>query len=155
MGGVFDLTTAAHMLEKLRLEVAAYKADVNARHAINAIWTGYHMLEWIWKQRLESNATAQAHVGVCDSGALRTKVSTEYPAFQAIRGVTNGAKHFTQTAATPTTSAHRGAFDSSVFDSKVFDVTRLLVEVDGAQQDVEDVLDGLLAYWEKFFADYL
>jgi hypothetical protein len=45
---VFDISTAEQMLAKLRLEVDAYKADETARHAMNALLTAYHLLEWVW-----------------------------------------------------------------------------------------------------------
>ena len=152
-GGIFDLTTADHMLAKLRFEVEAFKADETARHAVNAIWTGYHMIEWIWNERLSADVVLQRRVGVHTEDDLRAKVRTEHPPLKLIRALANGSKHFERDAKDPATGVHHGSFSKGF--SKGFDVDYLYIEVDGTRLDVEAVLDALLGYWEAFFATYL
>lgn len=153
--GAFDLTTSEQMLDKLRLEVAAYKADETARHAMNALWTGYHLREWVWEERLENDASRRAQVGVQSEPDLNAKVNAEHPQFKLVRQIANGSKHFKRDPAAPITGKHTGAF-SSAFAKKAFNVDHLFIEeADGTRHDVEDVLDALLSYWESFFAAYL
>jgi hypothetical protein len=153
MSGVFDLTSAEQMLAKLRDEVAAYKADETARHAVNAIWTGYHLVEWIWKDRLRSDAALRARIAVGDEDDLWAKIRTEHPPFALVHRIANGSKHFLPKCGDPTTGVHHGAFSNGF--SKGFDVDHLYIEIDGTRHDVEHVLDELLSYWESFFTTYL
>lgn len=156
--GVFDLTTAEQMLGKLRLEVEAYKADETARHAMNALLTGYHLLEWVWHERLANDAVLKERVGIQSKDELRAKVEKEHPQFPLVNTIANGSKHFKRKLGDPTkgkpadpiTGKRTGAFSSAF--SKAFDVDHLFIEADGKHHDVEDVLDALLKYWESFFA---
>lgn len=153
MRGMFDLTTAEQMLSKLRYEVESFKADETARHAMNALWTGYHLLEWTWNERLKGDSALQRRIGVNSEGDLRAKVHNEHPRFKLINALANGAKHFNPRSTDPITGAHHGSFSNAF--SKSFDVDHLFIEVDGTRLDVEIVLDELLVYWDGFFANNL
>lgn len=153
LGGLFDLTTAEEMLAKLRLEVGAFKADETARNAMNAVWTGYHLLEWIWNERLHGDAVRQARASVRNEADLRAKVKVEHPLFEVVRLLANGSKHFERQPRDPATGVHRGAFSKGF--SKAFDVDYLFVDFAGTRHDIQDVLDGLLSYWENFYTTYL
>ena len=156
--GVFDLTTAEQMLGKLRLEVEAYKADETARHAMNALLTGYHLREWVWHERLANDDVLKGRLGIRSKGELLVQVEKEHPQFTLVHAIANGSKHFNRKPGDPTkgkpadpiTGKHTGAFSPAF--SKAFSVDHLFIEADGKHHDVEDVLDALLKYWESFFA---
>jgi len=152
-GGVFDLTTAEQMLAKFRLEVDTFKGEESSRNAMNAIWTGYHLLEWIWNERLHGDNARQALASVRSEADLRAKVKSEHPLFEAVRLLANGSKHFERKPGDPTTGAHQGAFSKAF--SRGFDVDYLFVDFAGARHDLVAVLDGLLKYWAQFFTTYL
>jgi hypothetical protein len=153
--GIFDLTTAEHMLAKLRLEVEAFKADETARHAVNAMWTGYHLIEWSWNDRLRNDAHLQERVGARNENELRAKVRTEHPQIEVVRALANGSKHFERRPNDPITGVHRGGFSSTAFSKGAFNVDHLFIELDGRRHDVEHILDALLEYWDTFFSTHL
>ena len=143
-------------IDQLLANRIEYSDDPNVYYWYYATQACHHMGgdDWNrWNERLRDDVIRRARVSVSSESDLRAKVSAEHPLFEAVRLLANGSKHFELRRAHPPTGAHRGAF--AIGFSKAFDVDYLFVDFNGTRHDVEHVLDGLLAYWETFFATYL
>jgi hypothetical protein len=95
--GALGLTQPLHLLIKLEYELEAFRADQqNSYAAINALRDAYHLREWIWHGRLESDEEFQAAImgAAGNEDEWNHWVNKEFPDFKIIRELCNGSKHF-------------------------------------------------------------
>jgi hypothetical protein len=125
----FGIETARDLLEKLEQEIADSRASncLSERHALNAVWTAYHMHEWVWGDLLKSDRTIQQALGLSPSrarakkGDFLTYLDKTFPAFPDAQALTNAAKHFDRGG--KQSGQYHGAFSSDF--SADFDISSL------------------------------
>ena len=102
---------------------------MSERHALNAVWTAYHIHEWVWGGLLNGNYALQQALGLCLSGTRASKedfltyLEINCPAFVDAQALTNAAKHFNR--AGKKSGLHRGAFSAAF--SRDFDISYLWI----------------------------
>ena len=144
MKGLFHLQSPKQLLEKLRHDFVRLKEDqVDVYAAFDFFVTARHMPEWLYPgdtNKQKALWDAQVLLRVC-------------------RHIADGSKHFRVTGAQHDTvkdlSNRGGVFQPGVFQSNVFQVGKLFVELDGDAitslgTDIEVVaLAGrILEFWE-------
>jgi hypothetical protein len=95
------METATDLLEKLEQEITDFRSSkcLSQRHALNAVWTAYHMHEWVWGDLLKSDRATQQGLGLCPSGTRASKedfiayLDTNCPAFVDAQALTNASRH--------------------------------------------------------------
>ncbi len=142
----FGLSSAADFLQKLRYERRDFVISncLDPRHAINAVMTGYHLVEWVYGE----NAGRPGFERNVKAFREALKALPDSPLEDAGK-VTNGTKHFAPERIN--TGKHKGAFNSRVFQRNAFDVSHLWLEREDAQQRAEDFIDQLVNFWDAFF----
>jgi len=144
----FGLRSAADFLQKLRDERRDFVISncLDPRHAINAVMTGYHLVEWVYGEN--AGRPGFEHKDV-DAFRETLKALPDSPLNDAGK-VTNGTKHFAPERIN--TGKHEGAFDPRVFQHNGFDVSHLwLKRGDGQQQRAEEFIDQLVNFWDALF----
>jgi hypothetical protein len=154
----FEIRTASRFLQKFRQDREDFiKSDfLSERHALNAIITAYHLIDWVWGDFAKDrhDLYSQWHIS---SARDRKKQFEDYlfavcPALADARELTNGTKHFADTIET---GKHEGAFQRGVFQDDAFDVSYLWIErSDGRRQQVEDFIRELVDFWDAFFLEH-
>lgn len=142
LDGFFSLRTPEDLLRKLETDWerlrAADPASVEAQYAaFDFFVTAGHMPEWLWQDRGGSEADYRTY----DDHAL-------------IWHITNGAKHFRADPQRHTTvrdtRVQPGVFDANIFDPSVFDVPRLVVDLEnGTSVPVMEVAERIVKHWRK------
>jgi hypothetical protein len=162
MVGALDLTEPKHLLAKLEHECRAVLADRGDRYAaINALRDAYHLREWIWHDRLETEPVLQAAVkgSVGTEQAWNEWVIQQFPDFPLIRELCNGSKHFEHKPDDKVAATHQGGLDSKVpfFDNPYsgFDDKGLHVEVDqGRIVSTVDLVTRVRDFWADLFKHF-
>jgi hypothetical protein len=156
----FDIRTPRDFLQKLRDEHADFiKSDcLDARHALNAVMTAYHLHEWVWggfakKAYILHRSWGLRRVHVDE---FRRHVFGKCPALEDAEALTYSTKHFgSDRKVIPLpTGKHQGAFQRGAFQDDAFDVSYLWVERGGRRQRAEDFIQELIEFWEAFFTEY-
>jgi len=127
----FGLNSAADFLQKLRHERADFIQSncVDARHALNAVMTAYHLCEWVFPELADRPGFPHRNLDAFRE-VLKDMIGS--PIGDAGR-VTNGTKHFKQGRIR--TGTHEGAFQRSVFQDTSSDVSYLwLQREDGSER---------------------
>jgi hypothetical protein len=142
LNGFFSLRTPKDLLRKLESDFARLQAaDPTSAEAQYAAFdffiTAEHLPDWL----LHSTGGSKTQYRAYPEGAL-------------ISHIANGAKHFRVDVkrhnTVRDTDARAGAFDPRVFDRSVFDVPRLVIELEnGAAVDVLDVASRVVAHWQS------
>jgi hypothetical protein len=143
------MASAADFLLKLKHERADFihSKCMDARHAINAVMTGYHLHEWVFRE-LSARQPSFSHKS---HKAFRASLAPTAGSLLEDPGrIADGTKHFLPKKIK--TGEHDGAFDRSAFQANAFDVPHLWLErEDGRKQRAEDFIDELVQFWEGFF----
>jgi hypothetical protein len=146
----FGLTTAADFLQKLRDERRDFVASncLDARHAVNAVMTAYHLCEWVFGQ----NA---GRFGCSKLEDFRDELEAlpQSPIRDAGK-VTNGTKHFLPDKI-PTgkgTGAWGNSWGSAWGNS--WGASYLWLDRDTGRQRAEDFIDELIEFWDDFFRQH-
>jgi hypothetical protein len=153
-----DLATPEDLLTKLRQEHDDLSADpTSTRHAINAAFTAWHTIEWIWGLRLRDNWNYRSQLGLVTQ-ADGTKLGNEdarnlfaanmlsnCPPLVAMRAISNGAKHLAHQAATNVSSGYSDIY------SDVYGAKNLFVTLDdGSVVEFLVELKKVIGFWEDF-----
>ena len=71
----FGIETAKDLLEKLEQDIADFRSSkcLSERHALNAVWTAYHMHEWVWGGLLKRDYAVQQALGLSPSSGTRVE----------------------------------------------------------------------------------
>ena len=154
----FAIATPHDFLSKLEEEKASLDSELtSSRHAINAAFTAWHLIEWVWGLSVKKNQEVQRKIGEPskDLKAFRSFVLNECPELEIMKCICEGSKHLgTESKAVRRTDVHGGAFDSGC--SKGFDISRLQVEkFRGTWVYFDHELEKVLKFWRGFFATYL
>ena len=151
----FGIESPRDLLRKLEQEMEDFEASshLSERHALNAVWTAYHIYEWVWGDLLKGNYALQQGLGLCPSGTTASKedflayLDSNCPAFVDAQTLTNAAKHFIR--AGKKSGLHSGAFSSAF--SRDFDISYLWIErQSGRRQNAEDFHQELVDFWRSF-----
>ena len=147
----FGLNTALDFFQKLRQERADFiqSGCLDPRHALNAIMTAYHLCEWVFPE-----LSGRPDFPHRDLGAFREalKEMADSPIADAGR-ITNGRKHFKQDRII--TGEHKGLVQPKPVRSYALDASYLWLErEDGERQQVEDFIDELVQFWDRYFKDH-
>ena len=156
----FDIRSPSDFLQKLRDEQADFIKShcLDARHALNAVMTAYHLHEWVWGGFAKRDYTLhrswslrRAHVD-----EFKRYLFGKCPALEEAEALTNSTKHFrTDRNVVPLpTGKHEGAFQRDAFQDDAFDVSYLWVERGGKRQRVEEFIQELVEFWESFFKEH-
>ena len=146
----FGIETARGLLEKLEQDTADFhnSNNLSERHALNAVWTAYHMHEWVWGDLLKSNFPIQQALGLFKSGTrpdrddFRDYLVRTFPAFEDARDLADATKHFDRK------KDRSGTEFNSDFNS---DFLHLWIErKSGVVQRAEDFLEEHLKFWRGF-----
>jgi hypothetical protein len=142
LDGFFSLRTPEDLLRKLQSDFARLReADPTLAEAQYAAFdffvTAEHLPDWL------------SHT----VGGSKTQ-HRAYPDGALVSHVANGAKHFHVDVArhktVRDTDARGGVFDPRMFHRSVFDVPRLVIELEsGATVDVLDVAERVVAHWQS------
>ena len=139
LDGVFSLRTPRDLREKLEADFERLvRAEPTSREAQYAAFDFFvcaeHLAEWL----------------ACSTG-VSSKSQRAYPDGPLVAHIANGAKHFSVTDTRHTTvrdTRQIGAFDPSVFDSRVFDTARLVIELEnGTVEPVLVIANRVLSHW--------
>lgn len=145
MKGLFYLSSPRDLLAKLRHDMDRLEHDqVNAYAAFDFFVTARHMPEWLYPGERDKQKA------LFDSSVL----------LRVCRHIADGSKHFHATAkqhnSVKDTSLTGAAFQRGAFQSKGFQVGRLIIELDGeaaeklgASIEVRDLARQILALWEE------
>lgn len=153
----FDIGTPSDFLQKLRDEQADFiKSDcLDARHALNAVMTAYHLHEWVWGGFAKRDYTLHRTLGLrrAHLDEFKKYILGKCPALQDAEALTNNTKHFgnDHKVIPLPTGKHEGAFQRDAFQDDAFDVSYLWIERDGKRQRAEDFIRELVEFWEAFF----
>jgi len=155
----FGIKTPFDLLNKLIEEYRDFAKShcLSARYAINATMTAYHLHEWVWgafvKGRPDLHLMWQLSPGErSECEHFKQWLGMQCPAFADAEKVTNGTKHFNNSAIS--TGEHKGIFQRSAFQENAFDVSYLWIEQDGQKRRAEDFIKELVDYWAAFFKEY-
>lgn len=144
MKGLFHLTGPRHLLAKLRHDFERLKRDhVDAYAAFDFFVTARHLPEWLYPEDPAKQAA------VFDGSVL----------LRVCRHIADGSKHFQVTAKqhdlVKDTTLKGSAFQPGRFQSNVFQVGHLIVELDGdaaatlgSSIEVRDLAEQILKFWE-------
>ena len=154
----FNITSAKGFLDKLHEEQNDFAAShcLSARHALNAIITGYHLHEWVWGECLKARTdlikgwSLQAHKSAKEFRNYLTEQCC--PTLGDAKEVANGTKHFGLHKIA--TGEHHGAFQRNAFQANAFDVSYLWIDRNGKKQKAEHFIKELVDFWDGFFAQY-
>jgi hypothetical protein len=157
-----DLTEPGHLLAKLEHECQALMADHSDSYAaINALRDAYHLREWVWHDRLKSDAALQTAIMSASGNESDWNkwVNREFADFPVIRELCNGSKHFEPREPPKIQGTHRGGLDSQVpfFDNPLsgFDDNGFHVEVDaGRMISVADLVNRVRDFWRERFTQF-
>ena len=139
--GFFSLQTPKDLLAKLevdyeRLRVVEATSIDSQYAAFDFFVTAWHMADWV------ARSTGRT-LGTCRTYADASMVDD----------LANGAKHFRvdpNRHATVSATGSAGAFDPAIFDSAVFAVARLVVDLaDGTTVNVLDLAKRVLDHWRQ------
>jgi hypothetical protein len=145
--GLFELMSAPDLLRKLRHDFTRLQSNpLDQYAAFDFFVTAEHLVDWFHP---------------ADESARRALRASD-PLLQVCSHIANGAKHFEATAKHHTsvvdTSVHHGAFQRGAFQEDAFDVSKLIVRLDGAaatklgaQIEVLQLARRLLQFWEDLF----
>jgi hypothetical protein len=155
-----DLAKPSQLLAKLEHELRALTSDHgNSYAAINALRDAYHLREWIWHDRLETDSALQTAIMSASGNEhdWNKWVNRKFKDFPVIRELCNGSKHFEPGKRIKAT--HRGGMDSPVpfFDNPLsgFDDNGFHVEVATGQMiSVVDLVNRVCDFWRGLFARF-
>jgi hypothetical protein len=162
MPGALDLTTPGHLLAKLEYDLKAVEADRgNSYAAIDALRDAYHLREWAWHGRLESDTALQIAIigSASDEEAWNAYVKRAFPDFFIIRDLCNGSKHFLVKDTDSVRATHRPGWDSPItaWDNpgSGWDDNNIYVQLDdGRLVAVADLLTRVCGFWCKLFEQF-
>ncbi|MGH9677451.1 MAG: hypothetical protein ACRD36_10150 [Candidatus Acidiferrum sp.] len=158
MSGVMNLTHPGDLLKKLQHESALFTDEPsNSYAAINALRDAYHLREWVWKDRLESDPALQTKImGTSgDEAAWNTWVNNNCADFKLVRDVCNGSKHFYPRPGIQ-------GYESSTFSGgarlsdnfKLSDASFYIRDSGGMARGVADIVSNVETFWRVKFHDY-
>ena len=139
--GFFSLATPTDLLAKLEVDYARLQAapatSVEAQYAaFDFFVTAWHMADWLARSKGQTLSSYRAYADA-----------------SIVDDLCNGAKHFRLDQSrhgTVSGTRSAGAFDPAIFDSKIFDVARLVVDLgDGTSVDVLDLAKRVLGHWRQ------
>ncbi len=149
--GFASLATPKDLLEKLRHDLKRLEsAPADPYPAFDFFVTAEHLLDWFYP----------------DSASPKNRtIREQFRKTEALLSVTshlaNGMKHFKTTAvqhqSVSDVHVKKGIFDDKLFDRRIFDTDRLLVELTGAdavalgaQLTALELARRVLKYWETW-----
>jgi len=142
LNGVFSLRTARDLREKLEVDFSRLShsdpSSIEAQYAAFDFFVcAEHIPDWLAKT---AGGSKSCHRSYRD-GAL-------------VSHIANGAKHFqvkdTRHITVKDTTAIAGAFDAGAFDRSVFQIAKLVIELEsGASEDVLEVAARVIAHWRN------
>jgi hypothetical protein len=144
----FGLRTPADLFDKLKHDYGRLRADpMDSYAAFDFFVTAFHIDSW-----LRANGRT-----------VTPSPGYESALWEVCEQLANGLKHFGRSRDNRViegTTRKEGAFNSQVFDSAVFDVGRLEVQLHdtaskelGASVDVITLAQRVFAYWEGKLAE--
>jgi hypothetical protein len=148
MKGFGQLDRPAHLLEKLRHDLARITSDPSDQYAaFDFFVTAEHMVDWV----LPGFAQKQAQAGLRDSN----------PLLQVVSHIANGSKHFVAEARhhrhVQHVDAPPSAFQPSAFQSSAFQTGALYVTLEGTaaqafgpQLEVTDLAERVFRFWQAY-----
>jgi hypothetical protein len=154
---MFDITNSLGFYKKLLEDVADLQEHPDsARLAVNCAVTAYHLHEWVWGDWLKTDHAAWKKLGIRDKKGFLDWLDAHAPWFQTVQMLANGSKHFMRQASQQT--RRTGSFDLAAFDNDAFDVTRLEIEIEGADAKkwikAEIFFEEIARFWRDFFREY-
>ena len=143
---MFDITNSLGFYKKLLADVADLQEHPDsARLAVNCAVTAYHLHEWVWGDWLKTDHAAWKKLGIRDKKGFLDWLDAHAPWFQTVQMLANGSKHFMRQASQQT--RRTGSFDLAAFDNDAFDVTRLEIEIEGADAKPHNCKSGPRMAW--------
>jgi hypothetical protein len=144
---IYGLTSAKHLLEKLRREHARLNEEVTSDNFFNFVVTGYHLVEWVKKDPTVSQAAKNDLPSVRAASCIAT-----------CRDLTNASKHFAlnanyQNQVANDAKSERG-FGVGRFGKGGYGVGEeyICVELrDGSTIDALRLAKEVITEWESFF----
>jgi len=151
--GIFEIKTAEQFFKKFIEDWKDFKRNPEStRHAINAIMTGYHLHEWVWKEKVRGNFFLIKKLGLENRKLddFRSWIKGECPEFEIARTITIGSKHFDLLES----GKHEGAFSQDF--SADFDISFLYVcDEERTKVSADYIINSLIKFWEKVFKEFL
>jgi hypothetical protein len=96
---MFDITTCADFYAVLVQDFDDFMSETHsARKAAHCAISAYHLREWVWKDWLVHDVSAQKAIGVHDKESFEVWVNRCCVWFRFLRDLANGTKHFTNKA---------------------------------------------------------
>ncbi|MFL6388386.1 MAG: hypothetical protein ACJ71U_12965 [Terriglobales bacterium] len=96
---MFDIATCTDFYAILVQDFDDYMSETHsARKAAHCAISAYHLREWVWKDWLVQDISAQNAIGVHDQESFNAWVNRSCVWFRLLRELTNGTKHFTNKA---------------------------------------------------------
>jgi hypothetical protein len=93
---MFDISTSTDFYAMLVQDFDEYMDETHsARKALHCAITAYHLREWIWKDWLVHDLSAQNAMGIRDQNSFNNWVVGSCVWFPFLRDLVNGTKHFT------------------------------------------------------------
>lgn len=146
--GLFALQRPQDLLTKLRHDFKRLElSPLDQYAAFDFFVTAEHMVDWQYPHDTDSSK--------------RTKLKNSTVLLQVCSHIANGSKHFQATAkqhvSVKTTEVHSGAFQRDAFQADAFDVSRLIVQLQGRAArelgksiDVLELARRVLEFWETY-----
>ena len=145
----FDLQNSGDCLEDLRGTISDFKKDpINPRIARYAAIVAWSLCDWVFEEH-------GSRLGYKKLRDLQKDIREKCPELDYLQDLANSLKHRTITYYTPSLSQsckREGGFSSGF--SRGFDTSGLMLTLgDDRQLWFEDVIDGALSFWDRYFRD--
>jgi hypothetical protein len=150
----FDIRTPRDFLKKLRDEQNDFIKShcLDARHALNAVMTAYHLHEWVWGDfaKRRSDLYRVWRLSPTEYSGFKSYLVEKCPALADAEMLTKGTKHF---GTLVQTGKHQGGFQRNFVQDDALDVPYFWIERGGKQQRAEEFIQELVEFWERFFKE--
>jgi len=156
----FGLRGCRDLLEKLRYETGSLNTterhDVTGRAyiAFNCAVTAWHMTDWVWaeldqsqREKVQTLAGTSCKLAATEPLPLQEYARLSSPALKLCESLANGSKHCVLRRPDPHVSTR-------MTDGEGIDYGNPVVNVDGKETWVGDVLCQAALWWATFLTDW-
>lgn len=156
----FGIETAYDLYGKLKREHAAFVQNrSDSDIAWNCAVTGWHITEWVWKERLKGRPTEHVKLlgrSFADEAEYRVELQRRVPDYQVLREICNGAKHFRvdRPVRVDSTEVHPGAFLNAFMLNTVAcnEVPFLIINLSGGRVlRFAELIEQVVNLWDDVF----
>ena len=153
--GALHVKTSRDLLAKLKHEVSQFTDNPKNGYAIlNAVRDGYHLREWVWHEYVEGKCDTQKELAIKNKDGFNELINTMFTDFPIIKELCNGSKHMKLYKEPKITDSSFRGYGTQPYGKSSFGVGGFYVEMaDGSSVDVNELVEKLLVFWEKFFTD--